>query len=292
MTILDDGHKMGSYVSYSQLGLSSKWSSVEDCVGSIPNNSVGIFDIQSNFDGYANYFPTSSGMLTVTKQNGNRCYLLYTSSVVDVEVSRVWYSWYRELETVKYSWQQMVVSSETQSKLPSEYFFDAGQLVLKYATARLRFVHLDNRAFIQAGTNDSYNGDMQLTGYNNNSLATLNINVLNDNATINSKKIATEESVNITLLNGWEIAPNCNISAIKIGSRLFVNGIIKNTSTEQKYITNLPAPKDGKWQGCGTAISSKLDSRYLVMNPQGTLQFQSGYNSNEIYSFSFSYIVN
>lgn len=110
--VLNQEHKMKTYRRYSDLGLIAKWDSIEACVASMPNDSVCVLDVQTNFNNYSNFFPTNSGVVTITKQNANRCYLLLTSSVVSVATSKVWYSWYREVETVKYSWQEMATTSK------------------------------------------------------------------------------------------------------------------------------------------------------------------------------------
>lgn len=108
------------------------------------------------------------------------------------------------------------------------------------------------------------------------------------------KEIATTTKTDILqcLTGGWTVVSDCVFSAQKIGNRIFIEGIIQNSSPGQKTIAvGLPIPSDRKWHG-GVGVGSNNGATYMVVDPTGTLSFQSGgYTQGIPYSISIDYPV-
>ena len=94
------------------------------------------------------------------------------------------------------------------------------------------------------------------------------------------------------LTGGWTVVSDCIFSAQKIGNRIFIEGIIQNSSPGQKTIAvGLPIPSDRKWHG-GLGVGSNNEAVYMVVDPTGTLSFQyGGYTQGVTYSISIDYPV-
>lgn len=108
------------------------------------------------------------------------------------------------------------------------------------------------------------------------------------------KPIATTTKTDILqcLTGGWTVVSDCVFSAQKIGNRIFIEGIIHNSSPGQKTIAvGLPIPSDRKWHG-GVGVGNNNGVAYMVVDPTGTLSFQSGgYTQGILYSISIDYPV-
>lgn len=107
-------------------------------------------------------------------------------------------------------------------------------------------------------------------------------------------ELANTEKTDILqcLTGGWTVVSDCIFSAQKIGNRIFIEGIIQNSSPGQKTIAvGLPIPSDRKWHG-GLGVGSNNEAVYMVVDPTGTLSFQyGGYTQGVTYSISIDYPV-
>ncbi|WP_252230154.1 MULTISPECIES: viral A-type inclusion protein [unclassified Clostridium] len=107
------------------------------------------------------------------------------------------------------------------------------------------------------------------------------------------KQLATTEEIDLTntLRNGWQ-HENCSFRAKKMDNELFVEGIIfNNLQSPNNILAQLPAPKDGRWHG-GSTVGNNNTSLYLVVNPLGTLMFQSGGQvKDKLYSINIHYPI-
>lgn len=108
------------------------------------------------------------------------------------------------------------------------------------------------------------------------------------------KSIATTDKIDISskLVGGWKVLDeNCTLEANIIGGVLFVNGLIKNdgTSVVCLDLSEYP-PIIKKWHG-GLAIGSNGVSKWFVIDPYGSVQFQGGHELGLAYSIHFNYRV-
>lgn len=104
---------------YNQVpSVSTKWTSIESFVNSLPDNSIFNGDYQTNFDSDAN-FPTSTGVVTAYKVNINRCYILYHSSHDYGDKTQVYFTFYRNLSNPKFFWKKVMTDYDTKITLQS-----------------------------------------------------------------------------------------------------------------------------------------------------------------------------
>lgn len=153
----------------------------------------------------------------ITPHNKNRYIRSYTGGIIG-------------------EWYKVAIASETQSKLPSEYQIDFTQMILNYSTAKLRFTHSNNQAYIQAGTKDDTKGVLNFTGYNGDQLTGLNMTAVNDNVTINGKLVATTTKTPFTCTanTGFTIT---NQNCYRINNEIVFNVDIKRTDGSDIGIT-------------------------------------------------------
>lgn len=115
-----------------------------------------------------------------------------------------------------------------------------------------------------------------------------------DNAMGKCREVGMTETFNFesVLVNGWNVG-NCSFRGKKIGSEMFIEGIIvNNLSSPNSIVTQgLPIPSDGRWHG-GGAIGNDNKGAYITIQPNGDLMFQSnGQAQNIVYSINLHYPV-
>jgi hypothetical protein len=108
------------------------------------------------------------------------------------------------------------------------------------------------------------------------------------------KQVSTTESIDLSsyLKNGWSFG-DCSFRGKKIGNEMFIEGIIRNSldSPSSVIAQSLPVPSDTRWHG-GNVIGSNNTALYLVIDPSGTLMFQSGGQlKNTFYTICIHYPV-
>lgn len=106
-------------------------------------------------------------------------------------------------------------------------------------------------------------------------------------------ELSTTEKTDVALNTGWSIVDACGSTYVVNGNTLTYSTIIRGDGTNIYPVKLLP-PKNvngvAKWYG-GSAISSNNLGKYCVVQPDGWLCFQAGYETNVPYSINISYPI-
>ena len=110
---LSKKNNMITYFTYSQVpSVGSQWTSLSECVKSLPNNCIFSGDLQGNFS-VTTDFPSSSGVITIYKTTNTRCYIEFNTSVNAPKDSKKYYAWFRDVAVPEFYWQQISTTTKT-----------------------------------------------------------------------------------------------------------------------------------------------------------------------------------
>lgn len=105
--------------------------------------------------------------------------------------------------------------------------------------------------------------------------------------------LAKTKKVDVALNTGWFDVGNCGSTYVIVGDILIYSTIVRGDGTNNS-IVQLPPPRTASganmWYG-GSACTTSNKPSYLVVQPDGWVIFQSGYNPNEPYAISISYPI-
>lgn len=103
------------------------------------------------------------------------------------------------------------------------------------------------------------------------------------------EKVSTTSEAYVQPNTGWTTGGQCGCSYVITGNLLTFNALLQGNGTNTGP-ARLPAPKDGNYYA-GQAIAANGNPKYIVVKPDGWLEFQAGYEPNILYAITVSYPI-